>query len=82
YALLGNYLYFSKILPAFNNDTGDAAPRFLPSGQLSQIKGYLSLLEKEQKRPWYYYFLKNLAGINALLLLAIAPLFLKIIGAY
>tara|TARA_Y100001933_G_C18470187_1_gene343802 strand:+ start:56 stop:352 length:297 start_codon:yes stop_codon:yes gene_type:complete len=81
YVLLGNYVYFRKILPALGDETGNAAPRFLPSGQFSQVKEYLRVLEKEQERPWFYYFLKNIVAINALFLLAVAPLFLKAFGA-
>jgi len=82
YVVLGNYLYFAKVLPALKSDTGDAAPRFLPSGQFRQVKEYLRLLEREPTRPWFYHFLKNLAAITALLVLAMVPLFLKTFGAF
>jgi len=82
YVLLGNYVYYSKILPALRNDTANAAPSFMPSGQFRQVKEYIRVLEKEQKKPWFYYLLKNLAAITALLVLAMAPLFLKAFGAF
>ena len=81
YVLLGNYLYFSKILPALGDDTGHASPKFLPSGQFGQVKAYVRMLEQKQDKPWFYYFLKNIAAISALVLLAMAPLFLKAFGA-
>jgi hypothetical protein len=53
YIVIGSYVYFSKTLPCLNE-----SPCFTPSGQAGQSEKYLSILEKNNERPWFYCFLK------------------------
>jgi hypothetical protein len=80
YVILGNYLYFAKILPALGDSKGSAPPSFLPSGQLKHVESYLSLLEKKEDRPWYYFYLRHIKPITLVLLLLMVPAFLKVFG--
>jgi hypothetical protein len=64
YVLLGNYLYFCKILPAIRK-----APGILPWTQVQHLEEYLDLVEGNKDRPWFYYYLQNIKTISIILLL-------------
>ena len=45
YIVLGNYLYFAKVLPVLNEP-----PKMLPSGQIDDVDRYLELLDERRER--------------------------------
>ena len=53
YIVLGNYLYFAKILP-----TLDEAPKFLPSGQLDDADRFLQMMNERGEHQWYVPLLR------------------------
>ena len=69
YVILGNYISY-KAMHAL-----DVPPALLPSGQFKQMREYRELLEKEENRPWFMFFLKN----NKLILCFYAVLYLSFI---
>ena len=74
YAILGNVIYFSKVLPAL-----DKSPSLTPLGQFKDIKDYLVLIEKKKEQPWFYPFLNKIKTITFSVFLLMTPIFLKII---
>ena len=54
YIVLGNYLYFAKILP-----TLDESPKLMPSGQFDDADRYLQILDERGERPWYVPLLRH-----------------------
>lgn len=67
YVILGNYLYFAKILPVLNEP-----PKFLPSGQLHDVDRYIELLDKQGERPWFGPVLRNVRAITIIYLVGFA----------
>ena len=61
YVVLGNYLYFAKILPTLNEP-----PKFRPSGQLNDVERYLELIDEQRKRPWFEPILRNARRISGI----------------
>jgi hypothetical protein len=70
YVVLGNYLYFAKVLPAL-----DESPKLFPSGQLKDVKRYLELLDEQGERPWFGAILRNAMPINVIYLIGMATTF-------
>jgi hypothetical protein len=54
YIILGNYLYFAKILPAL-----DEAPKFLPSAQFDDADRFLLILDERGEYPWFTPILRH-----------------------
>ena len=54
YIVLGNYLYFAKVLPVLNEP-----PKMLPSGQINDVDRYLELLDERRERQWFVPILQN-----------------------
>ena len=54
YIILGNYLYFAKILPAL-----DEAPKFLPSAQFNVVDRFLLILDENDEQPWFAPILRH-----------------------
>ena len=67
YVVLGNYLYFVKVLPAL-----DESPKFLPSGQVRDIERYLESLDERVKRQWFVPILQNIRTITIIYLVGLA----------
>jgi len=59
YVVLGNYLYFTKVLPVL-----DEPPKLLPSGQVRDIDRYLESLDERLERRWYVPILRNFRTIT------------------
>ena len=68
YLLLGNYIYFAKVLPTLGEHGRPAAPRFTPTAQLKQVEEYLSLLSRTADRPWFLGYLRHIRLVTLLLL--------------
>ena len=67
YTLLGNYLYFCKVLPALGQ-----SPNFLPSGQLNHVDQYLQSLDESRERQWFEPILRNARTINVAYIIGFA----------
>jgi hypothetical protein len=67
YLLLGNYLYFSKVLPSL-----DKSPALLPSSQLSHIDQYIATLDEQSERRWFEPILRHARIINAMYIIGFA----------
>lgn len=67
YVVLGNYLYFAKVLPAL-----DEPPKLLPSGQVRDIDRYLESLDERVERPWFVPILQNIRTITIIYLIGFA----------
>ena len=59
YVLLGNYLYFARVLPELREQ-----PSGLPSVQLSQVDRYLSHLAQAGERPWFHFLLRHIRSVT------------------
>ena len=65
YVIVGNYLYFTKVLPALSRDGLDGWPKFLPSKQLAQVDFFLRRFPPPDPRPWFYGVLSHVRAITA-----------------
>lgn len=70
YVVLGNYLYWAKILPAL-----DKPMELMPRGQLRDIDRYIELLDEQGERPWFGPILRNVRMITVACLLGYALTF-------
>jgi len=67
YVVLGNYLYFAKVLPVL-----EEPPKLLPSGQVKDIERYLESLDERLKRQWFVPILQNIRTITIIYLIGFA----------
>ena len=67
YIVVGNYLYFAKVLPILNEP-----PKMLPSGQIDDIDRYLELLDERLAHQWFVPILQNARKITAVYLIGFA----------
>ena len=67
YVVLGNYLYFAKVLPVL-----DEPPKLFPSGQLRDIERYLELQDERVERQWFVPILQNIRNITIIYLVGFA----------
>lgn len=67
YVVLGNYLYFVKVLPALGEP-----PKFLPSGQVRDIERYLESLDERVEPHWFVPILQNIRTITIIYLVGLA----------
>ena len=67
YVLLGNYLYFSKVLPALGE-----SPKLLPSSQLNHVDQYFKSLDESRERQWFEPILRNARTINVMYIIGFA----------
>lgn len=67
YVVLGNYLYFSKVLPALGEP-----PKLLPSGQVRHVEQYLESLDERLERQWFVPILQNIRTITVVYLIGFA----------
>jgi hypothetical protein len=64
YVVLGNYLYFAKVLPVLNEP-----PKLLPSGQMNDVDRYLDSLDERLENQWFVPILKNIRVITIVYLI-------------
>ena len=67
YVVLGNYLYFAKVLPVLNEP-----PKLLPSGQINDVDRYLELLDERLEHQWFVPILQNTRKITTVYLIGFA----------
>jgi hypothetical protein len=70
YVVVGNYLYFTKVLPTLSRDGLDGSGKFTPSSQFAQVDLFLTRLPPTGPRPWYYGVLSRVRAISAALVVA------------
>jgi hypothetical protein len=75
YIVLGNYLYFAKVLPAIGEN-----PSGLPSRQLVQVRCYLSLVDRSGERPWFLPYLRNIGKISLAMAVVMVGIFVVVWG--
>lgn len=71
YVVVGNYLYFEKILPALSRDGLDSSMKFMPSKQLEQVDLFLARFPPDAPRPWFYGLLSNVRIITIVVMLSL-----------
>jgi len=54
YIILGNYLYFAKILP-----TLDESPKLLPSAQFDDADRFLLIMDERGEHHWFIPILRH-----------------------
>ena len=81
YVVVGNYLYFTKVLPALSRDGLDGWPKFMPSKQLGQVDLFLSRFPPTAPRPWYYGVLSRVRAISAAVLVVELVAFMAWVAA-
>ena len=67
YVVLGNYLYFAKVLPALNEP-----PKLLPSSQVRDVERYLESLDERLQRQWFVPIVQNIRTITIIYLVGLA----------
>ena len=63
YVVLGNYLYFAKVLPFLGEP-----PKLLPTDQVRDIERYLESLDERLERQWFVPILQNIRTISIIYL--------------
>ena len=76
FAVVWNYLYFTKVLPALSQDGLDDWPKFTPSRLFAPVDLFLTRLPPTAPRPWYYGILSRASAINAVILVVGLVLFM------
>lgn len=72
YVVVGNYLYFAKVLPGLARDGLDGSPKFLPWKQLRQVDLFFARFAPDAPRPWFHGVLSHARGITVVVLLMVA----------
>ena len=75
YVILGNYLYFYKVLPAL-----DKSPSGTPWGQLRDTEDYLGIISRREEFPWFCYYLKHIKLVSLVVFLLMVPVILNLLG--
>jgi hypothetical protein len=70
YVVIGNYLYFTKVLPALARDGLDGSPKFMPSKQLAQVDLFITRFPPTAPRPWFFSVLSRVRAITAAVVFA------------
>ncbi len=68
YVVVGNYLYWTKVLPALSRDGLDGSVKFMPSKQFGQVDLFLTRFPPTAPRPWFYGVLSHVRAICAALI--------------
>ncbi len=68
YAVVWNYLYFTKVLPMLSRHGLDDCAKLWWSSQFAQVDLFLTRLPPTDPRPWYYGVLSRVRVINAAIL--------------
>ena len=76
YVIVGNYLYFTKVLPTLSRAGFDACPKFRLSNQIAQVDLFLTLLPPTDPRPWYYGVLSHHRTISTAVLVLMLGVFM------
>jgi hypothetical protein len=69
YVVVGNYPYFTKVLPALSRDGLDGSLKLTPSKQLAQVDFFLTRFPPTAPRPWFYDVLSHVRAITAAVVL-------------
>ena len=77
YIIIGNYVYISKVLPGLKFILKNNSPSMMPSVQKKHMNQYVTELDKNNLKPWYYFHLKYNAFITVFL--AIQVIFLIVL---
>ena len=64
YVVVGNYLYFTKVLPTVSRGGLDGWPKLMPSRQFAQVDLFLTRLPPTAPRPWHYGVLSRVRAIS------------------
>jgi len=64
YIVLGNYLYFAKVVPALNE-----SPKLLPWSQWKDVERYLAVVDERRERPWFATILRHTLTISTIYLI-------------
>ncbi len=68
YAVVWNYLYFTKVLPTLSRHGLDDCAKLWWSSQFAQVDLFLTRLPTTAPRPWYYGALSRVRAISAAIL--------------
>lgn len=79
YGVVGNYIYFKKVLPILSEEGKSGAPMFLPSGQLAQAKECIEILAARDERGMIYWYLRMLPATTALIMVAFLTVLLRVL---
>ena len=80
YIVIGNLVYFRNVIPEFEkeglgNKMGNVIPSGMPLHQRKHMKQYLRILDENNLKPWFYYYLK----FNDAICIVIFVLFMSIL---
>ncbi len=74
YIIVGNYLYFAKILPAL-----DEPPKLLPSAQFDDADRFLLILNARGEYPWFAPILRHQRKIATVYVIAFVILIVLLV---
>jgi hypothetical protein len=74
YVVIGNLMYFGKVLPTLHEAGLDGVPKFLPSAQAKQGRAALEVLRGQGQRGFVVWWLEASPVINIVLVLALVAL--------
>lgn len=68
YVVVGNYLYFAKVLPVLRTAGLSGLPRALPSAQIKQFRQAAAVLEGRGERRWFFPLMRRFGEITCVVL--------------
>jgi hypothetical protein len=64
YIVLGNYLYFGKVLPTLDTAGLGGVPKMLPSAQFRQMSQAAAILRESGETGWYVATMRRFREIS------------------
>ena len=85
YVAIGNLVYFRHIIPTLEkeklgNKMGNVIPSGMPSRQKKHMEQYLRILDENNLKPWFYYYLKFNNAILIIIFVLFIPYLFKLWG--
>ena len=85
YVVIGNLVYLRNVIPTLEkerlgNKMGNVIPSGMPSRQRKHMKQYLRILDENNLKPWFYYYLKFNDAIGIVIFVFFISLLIKLWG--
>ncbi len=85
YVIIGNLVYFRNVIPALEennmgNKMGNVIPSGMPFRQRKHVKQYLRILNENNLKPWFYYYLKFIDAIFIVIFILFISLLFRLWG--
>jgi len=81
--IIGNLVYHRNVIPTLEkkkmgNKMGNVIPSGMPSRQGIHMKQYLRILDENNLKPWFYYYLKFNNAICVFIFILFIPFLIEL----